>query len=121
VPERRPVGRAQRSGRPGATVPGQASIDDHAAALYTVGQVATMLGLQQAFLRRLDTEQVVQPARSSGGQRRYSRTEIGQVERVASLMDEGMSLASIARIVSLEAEVARLRGELAELRRAGER
>ena len=88
------------------------TIDDHGAALYTVGQVATMLGVQPAFLRRLDTEQVVRPARSAGGQRRYSRTEIDQVERATALSAEGLTLAGIRRLIALEAEVAALRRAL---------
>ena len=52
------------------------AFDDEHAPLYTVGQVAEMLDVQPAFLRRLDVEEVVQPARSDGGQRRYSRAEI---------------------------------------------
>jgi len=83
-------------------------IDDHNAALYTVGQVASMLGVQPAYLRRLDTEEVVQPARSTGGQRRYSRVEIGQVERATALTAEGLTLAGIRRLLLLEAEVAEL-------------
>ncbi|MBI2705088.1 MAG: hypothetical protein HYX32_07345 [Actinobacteria bacterium] len=39
-------------------------------------------------MRRLDTEGVVQPARSAGGQRRYSRAEIGSIERVTQLHPE---------------------------------
>jgi DNA-binding transcriptional MerR regulator len=92
-------------------------MDDPLAALYTVGQVSTMLGVQPAFLRRLDAELVVRPSRSSGGQRRYSRTEIGQVERVNELITEGLTLAGIRRIMELEAEIASLRGEL-EVERA---
>ena len=88
-------------------------IDDPHAALYSVGQVADMLGLQTAFVRRLDTEEVVQPARSQGGQRRYSRHEIGQVSRVAELASDGLTLAGIKRLIALEAEAAHLRGELA--------
>jgi MerR family transcriptional regulator/heat shock protein HspR len=91
-------------------------IDDHDAALYTVGQVADMLGVQQAFLRRLDAERVVQPARSAGGQRRYSRADIGQVERVTELTAEGLTLSGIRRIVALEIELADLRRELAQER-----
>ena len=53
--------------------------EDEHAPLYTVGQVAEILGVQPAFLRRLDGESVVQPSRSNGGQRRYSRAEIGRV------------------------------------------
>lgn len=86
--------------------------DDEHAPLYTVGQVAEILGVQPAFLRRLDGESVVQPSRSTGGQRRYSRAEIGRVQRVSDMAGEGMTLAGIRRILVLEAEVARLRQEL---------
>jgi DNA-binding transcriptional MerR regulator len=87
-------------------------IDDHDAAIYTVGQVAQMLGVQPAFLRRLDTERVVQPARSDGGQRRYSRADINRVERVSGLASEGLTLAGIRHIFALEAELAHLQAEL---------
>lgn len=89
--------------------------DDHAP-LYTVGQVAGMLGVQPAFVRRLDTEQVVQPARSEGGQRRYTRSEVGVVQQVAQMADDGMTLTGIRRILVLEAEVADLKRQLASAR-----
>jgi MerR family transcriptional regulator/heat shock protein HspR len=44
--------------------------DDENAPLYTVGQVAEMLSLKQAFLRRIDELRVVSPQRSAGRQRR---------------------------------------------------
>jgi DNA-binding transcriptional MerR regulator len=91
-------------------------IDDQHAALYAVGQVADMLGVQRAFLRRLDVEQVVQPARSDGGQRRYSRAEITLVQRVSAMAGEGMTLAGIRRILELELEVSELKKQLDELR-----
>ncbi|MCU1379767.1 MAG: MerR family transcriptional regulator [Acidimicrobiales bacterium] len=86
--------------------------DDEHAPLYTVGQVAGMLGVQPAFLRRLDAEAVVQPARSEGGQRRYSRSEIARVQQVSDMAGEGMTLAGIRRILLLEAEIADLRRQL---------
>ena len=85
--------------------------DEHSP-LYTVGQVAGILGVQPAFIRRLDTEQVVQPARSEGGQRRYTRAEIAIVDEVARMAGEGMSLPGIRRILVLEAEVAALKRQL---------
>lgn len=88
--------------------------EDEHASLYTVGQVADMLGVQAAFLRRLDAEEVVQPGRSGGGQRRYSRREVLQVERVAGLMGEGLTLAGIRRILLLEARVRELEWQLSE-------
>ena len=92
--------------------------DDESAPLYTVGQVASMLGVQPAFLRRLDTEQVVSPARSDGGQRRYSRSDIATVQQVWTMAGEGMTLVGIRRILSLEAEVAQLRRQLDEAKTA---
>ena len=91
--------------------------DDEHAPLFSVGQVAEMLGVQPAFLRRLDTEQVVEPARSDGGQRRYSRSEIGRVQQVSVMAAEGMTLPGIRRVLELEAEVMLLQRELAELKR----
>jgi MerR family transcriptional regulator/heat shock protein HspR len=84
--------------------------------LYSVGQVADMLDVQPAFLRRLDTEQVVMPSRSSGGQRRYSRTDIDRVHAVTGLLAEGMTLGGALRIMELQAEIADLRRQLAARR-----
>jgi MerR family transcriptional regulator/heat shock protein HspR len=92
--------------------------DNEDAPLYTVGQVADFLGVQPAFLRRIDTEAVVRPARSDGGQRRYSRADISQVQRVSDMAGEGMTLAGIRRILELEAEIATLQRELHAARTA---
>ena len=73
-----------------------------------------MLGVQAAFLRRLDTERVVMPARSVGGQRRYSRLEIDHIDAISALMGEGMTLAGAQRIIELEHEIVLLRQQLDE-------
>lgn len=93
-------------------LPASVVFPDSSAPLYTVGQVADLLGVQAAFLRRLDTEQAVTPARSPGGQRRYSRDEIDRVHAITGLMSDGMTLAGAQRIIELEAEVAALRRRL---------
>jgi MerR family transcriptional regulator/heat shock protein HspR len=85
--------------------------DDENLPLFTVGQVAQMLEVQHAFLRRLDEFGVVRPSRSSGGQRRYSRTEVTIVRYVAQLADEGMTLAAIRRVLELEDQVRALEAE----------
>ena len=74
-----------------------------------------MLDVQAAYLRRLDSEQLVCPDRSEGGQRRYSRAEIDRIQRVTELAGEGMTLAGIKRLLVLEAEVAALRAEIKRL------
>jgi len=90
--------------------------DDENAPLFTVGQVAEMLSLKQAFLRRIDDLQVVSPQRSAGRQRRYTRIEIRVIQQVATMADSGMTMPAIRRIIELEqqlAEVASQRDELA--------
>jgi MerR family transcriptional regulator, heat shock protein HspR len=90
--------------------------EDENIPLFTVGQVAEMLAVKQAFLRRIDELQVVTPQRSAGRQRRYTRVEIRVIQQVASMADEGMTLSAIRRIIELEArlaEVAAQRDELA--------
>ena len=88
------------------------SIDDSDAPVFTIGQVSDMLSVQQAFLRRLDQHDLVRPARSDGGQRRYSRHQIDQVVEVCTLIDEGLSLVGISRVLTLKARVATLEAEL---------
>jgi DNA-binding transcriptional MerR regulator len=90
--------------------------DDEDVPLYTVGQVAEMLSLKQAFLRRIDELRVVSPQRSAGRQRRYTRVEIRVIQQVATMADEGMTLTAIRRIIELEerlAAVVRQRDDLA--------
>jgi MerR family transcriptional regulator, heat shock protein HspR len=84
--------------------------------LFTVGQVAGMLEIQQAFLRRLDEHRVVRPSRSNGGQRRYTRNEITVVQYVVRLVDEGMTLPAIRRVLLLEAQVGELQSQVHALR-----
>src|ERR1700761_3254622 len=76
--------------------------EDENVPLYTVGQVAEMLSLKQAFLRRIDELQVVSPRRSAGRQRRYTRVEIRVIQQVATMADEGMTMTAIRRIIELE-------------------
>jgi DNA-binding transcriptional MerR regulator len=90
--------------------------DDENVPLFTVGQVAEMLSLKQAFLRRIDDLEVVSPQRSAGRQRRYTRVEIRVIQQVATMADAGMTMPAIRRIIELEqqlSEVVRQRDELA--------
>ena len=89
---------------------------DELAPVFSVGQVADMLGVRAAFVRRLDVEGVVQPARSTGGQRRYSQSDVLQVADVSKMADEGLTLAGIRRIMALQAQVHELQRQLTSKR-----
>ena len=92
-------------------------LDDEHAPLFTVGQVAEMLAVKRAFLRRVDDLRVVSPQRSAGGQRRYTRYEIRVIQQVVSMADEGITLLAIRRIIDLERQLAVVTRERDELAR----
>jgi DNA-binding transcriptional MerR regulator len=91
--------------------------DDENTPLYTVGQVAELLAIKQAFLRRVDDLRVVSPQRTPGGQRRYTRYEIRIIQQVVSMADEGITLQAIRRIIELEGQLATVTRERDELAR----
>jgi DNA-binding transcriptional MerR regulator len=93
-------------------------LDDENRPLFTVGQVSEMLEVQQAFLRRLDEFNVVTPSRSAGGQRRYTRNEIVIVSYVVELVDGGLTLPAVRRVLQLEERVRELEAERDALRAA---
>jgi MerR family transcriptional regulator/heat shock protein HspR len=90
-------------------------IDDENLPLYTVGQVAATLEVQHAFLRRLDEFNVVRPSRSAGGQRRYTRHEVTTVAYVLRLVEDGLTLTAVRRVLQLEEQVRRLEARIREL------
>ena len=91
--------------------------DDENTPLFTVGQVAEMLAIKQAFLRRVDDLRVVSPQRTPGGQRRYTRYEIRIIQQVVSMADEGITLQAIRRIIELEHQLATVTRERDDLAR----
>ena len=89
--------------------------EDEDIPLYTVGQVAQMLAVKQAFLRRVDELRVVSPQRSAGGQRRYTLVEIRVIRQVVSMADEGMTMPAIRRVIELEQQLAAVTRQRDEL------
>src|SRR3954466_14892459 len=51
-----------------------------------MSQAAELLGVQAAFLRALDSSGVLQPHRSPGGHRRYSRQQLAVAARMRGLL-----------------------------------
>jgi excisionase family DNA binding protein len=90
-------------------------LDDPDFPALTMSQAAELLGVQAAFLRSLDASGVLQPHRSPGGHRRYSRQQLAVAARMRGLLDDGHSLASAEAIVSLQDELAEARADAARL------
>jgi DNA-binding transcriptional MerR regulator len=91
-------------------------LDDPAYPSLTMSQAAEVLGVQAAFLRSLDTSGMLQPHRSPGGHRRYSRDQLRLAARVRGLLDDGHSLASAETIVGLQDQLASAQADADELR-----
>ncbi|MEV6347205.1 MerR family transcriptional regulator [Actinoplanes sp. NPDC051851] len=71
-----------------------------------MGRAAELIGVTQAFLRSLDDTGLIEPERSLGGHRRYSRHQLTLAARVRVLLDEGFLLTAAVRVVTLEDRLA---------------
>ena len=76
--------------------------DDEHYPAYTMGRAVEMLGTSAGFLRSLDEVKLIEPQRSAGGHRRYSRYQLRIAARVRALVDQGTALDAACRIISLE-------------------
>ncbi|MBR8743496.1 MerR family transcriptional regulator [Nocardiopsis sp. MG754419] len=90
--------------------------DDYPA--YTVGAAADMIGVTPAFLRALGRAELIEPLRSDGGHRRYSRYQLKIAARARELVDEGTPVESACRIIILEDQLQEARRINEELRAA---
>jgi MerR family transcriptional regulator, heat shock protein HspR len=87
-------------------------------ALYVISVAAELAGMYPQTLRQYERRGLLNPARTQGGNRRYSDDDIEVLRRVAELADQGLNLEGIRRVMELEAEMARLREDLAAARAA---
>jgi DNA-binding transcriptional MerR regulator len=81
--------------------------------VYAISVAAELTGSGVQSLRLYERIGLVEPARTPGGTRRYSDADIVRLRRVIELLEEGINLAGIGRILRLEDENADLRAEVA--------
>jgi DNA-binding transcriptional MerR regulator len=91
------------------------AFDDADYPAYTMGRAADMIGVTPAFLRSLGAAGLIEPERSLGGHRRYSRHQLQLALRVRQLLDEGILLTAACRIVTLEDRLAAAHRRIREL------
>ncbi|MBM3934006.1 MAG: MerR family transcriptional regulator [SAR202 cluster bacterium] len=90
---------------------------------FVISVAARILGVQTQTLRYYERLGLLEPQRTSGNQRVYSRREVERVRRIRELMDDlGVNLAGVEVVMKLldrlqetEAEAARLAEENARL------
>jgi MerR family transcriptional regulator/heat shock protein HspR len=59
---------------------------------------------------------LLEPARTTGGSRRYSQADIDHLRRIQELTDEGLNLAGVKKVLALEAHIAALESALLQSR-----
>ena len=102
---------------------------DHNEPVFIISVAARMLGVQTQTLRYYERLGLIEPARTGGNQRVFSRADIERVRRIRSFMDNlGVNLAGVEvilrlldRLTASESEVERLSDENTRLRSLLER
>src|SRR2546428_13117124 len=78
--------------------------------LYFISVAARMLGMHPQTLRKYERLGLVQPTRTIGSMRLYSREELERLKLIKHLVDEGgINLAGVQRLLSIAEVVERIR------------
>ena len=70
--------------------------------LYMISVAAELTGMHPQTLRVYESKGLVNPQRSGGNTRLYSRADIERLELINQLTDEGINLAGVIRILDLK-------------------
>ena len=84
--------------------------------VYVISVAAELAGMHPQTLRIYERRGLVNPGRTTGGNRRYTDADIARLRRIAQLAAEGLNLEGIRMVMELEDEVVELRRQVAELR-----
>lgn len=84
--------------------------------VYGISVAAELSGIPVQSLRLYERYGLLTPARSDGGTRRYSAADLARLRRISELVDAGINLAGVARILDLEDHNATLAAANTDLR-----
>jgi MerR family transcriptional regulator/heat shock protein HspR len=85
-------------------------------AVYIISVAAELAGVHPQTLRIYERKGLLEPARTTGGSRRYSQADIDHLRRIQELTDEGLNLAGVKKVLALEAHIAALESALLQSR-----
>src|SRR5712664_1185496 len=78
--------------------------------LFLISMAAEMLGMHPQTLRKYERLGLIQPSRTIGSMRLYSRDELERLKLIKRLIDDtGINLAGVQRLLSIAEIVQRLR------------
>ncbi len=85
--------------------------------MFAISVAADMVSMEIQNLRVYERRGLLAPDRTEGGTRLYSPDDIERLHRIRELLAEGLNLAGIAHVLSLEDRVQVLEAQVARLRR----
>ena len=94
---------------------------DQNRAVYVISVAAESVKKQPQTLRIYERKGLVDPARTGGGSRRYSQSDIDLLRRIQELTNEGLNLMGVQRVLELETELMAARAETEALREQANR
>ena len=85
-------------------MPPSVAASDGLTGVYGITVAAELAGMSVQALRLYERKGLLEPTRTSGGTRRYSDTDIARLRRISALINDGINLTGIARVLGLEAD-----------------
>ena len=70
--------------------------------VYGISMAAELAGAGTQSLRLWERHGLLDPSRTSGGTRRYSADDVDRLRRIIGLVDAGVNIAGIARVLEVE-------------------
>ncbi len=83
-------------------------MSEQARGVFAISVAAGMASMQIQNLRVYERRGLVDPDRTPGGTRLYSPADVERLQRIGELLNQGLNLAGIAKVLVLEEQVRRL-------------
>lgn len=83
--------------------------------VFAISVAAELAGLHPQTLRIYEREGLIEPARSSGGTRRYSGDDVERLRIIGALTAAGLNVAGVKRVLAMQEELAEMRATIERL------
>jgi MerR family transcriptional regulator/heat shock protein HspR len=92
------------------------SADRSGLGVYGISVAAELSGIGEQSLRLYEQRNLISPARTAGGTRRYSDDDLARLQRITELLAAGVNVAGIGQILDLQDRNTQLESDNTALR-----
>src|SRR5665811_2040324 len=85
-------------------------------AVFVISVAAELAGMHPQTLRIYERKGLIDPFRTPGGTRRYSRNDIERLQLIQDLTGQGLNLEGVRRVLALQEENRQLKQRVGRLR-----